>query len=111
MIEYTALAWNNIGTRLTCFQLCDGPRTAPPPNGQNYPLLCDQSSLAFTEPGTSLLSVQINNVEMLLIFNTKLYVLFFIEILNNKQTNKQTPWPLVRERTIPTDQPPLVDEI
>jgi hypothetical protein len=29
----------------------------------------------------------------------------------NKQTNKQTPWPLVRERTIPTEQPPLVDEI
>jgi hypothetical protein len=28
-----------------------------------------------------------------------------------KQTNKQTPWPLVRERTIPTEQPPLVDEI
>jgi hypothetical protein len=28
-----------------------------------------------------------------------------------KQTNKQTPWPLVRERTIPTDRPPLVDEI
>jgi hypothetical protein len=27
----------------------------------------------------------------------------------NKQ--KQTPWPLVRERTIPTDRPPLVDEI
>jgi hypothetical protein len=27
----------------------------------------------------------------------------------NKQT-KQTPWPLVRERTIPTDRPPLVDE-
>jgi hypothetical protein len=24
---------------------------------------------------------------------------------------KQTPWPLVRERTIPTDRPPLVDEI
>jgi hypothetical protein len=23
----------------------------------------------------------------------------------------QTPWPLVRERTIPTDRPPLVDEI
>jgi hypothetical protein len=31
--------------------------------------------------------------------------------LINKQTNKQTPWPLVRERTIPTDRPPLVDEI
>jgi hypothetical protein len=29
----------------------------------------------------------------------------------NKQTNKQTPWPLVRERTIPTERPPLVDEI
>jgi hypothetical protein len=29
----------------------------------------------------------------------------------NKQTNKQTPWPLVRERTIPTERPTLVDEI
>jgi hypothetical protein len=28
-----------------------------------------------------------------------------------KETKKQTPWPLVRERTIPTDRPPLVDEI
>jgi hypothetical protein len=29
-----------------------------------------------------------------------------------KKTNKkQTPWPLVRERTIPTERPPLVDEI
>jgi hypothetical protein len=27
------------------------------------------------------------------------------------KTNKQTPWPLVRERTIPTDRSPLVDEI
>jgi hypothetical protein len=25
-------------------------------------------------------------------------------------TNKQTPWPLVRERTIPTEWPPLVGE-
>jgi hypothetical protein len=24
---------------------------------------------------------------------------------------KQTPWALVRERTIPTERPPLVDEI
>jgi hypothetical protein len=24
---------------------------------------------------------------------------------------KQTPWPLVRERTIPTKRPPLVDEM
>jgi hypothetical protein len=29
----------------------------------------------------------------------------------NKQTTKQTPWPLVRERTIPTERPPLVNEI
>jgi hypothetical protein len=29
----------------------------------------------------------------------------------NKQTNEQTPWLLVRKRTIPTDRPPLVDEI
>jgi hypothetical protein len=28
----------------------------------------------------------------------------------NKQT-KQTPWPLVRKRTIPTERPPLVNEI
>jgi hypothetical protein len=27
------------------------------------------------------------------------------------QTNKQTPWPLVRKRTIPTERPPLVGEI
>jgi hypothetical protein len=35
-------------------------------------------------------------------------------VITNKNTNKQnkqTPWPLVRERTIPTDRPPLVDEI
>jgi hypothetical protein len=25
--------------------------------------------------------------------------------------NKQTPWPLVRERTIPIERPPFVDEI
>jgi hypothetical protein len=30
-------------------------------------------------------------------------------LLQTKQ--KQTPWPLVRERTIPTERPPLVDEI
>jgi hypothetical protein len=40
------------------------------------------------------------NLELLLGYKTK-----------NKQTNKQTPWPLVRERTIPTDRPPLVGEI
>jgi hypothetical protein len=33
------------------------------------------------------------------------------DTITNKQTNKQTPWPLVRERTIPTERPPLVDEI
>jgi PBP1b-binding outer membrane lipoprotein LpoB len=28
-----------------------------------------------------------------------------------KKNKKQIPWPLVREGTIPTDRPPLVDEI
>jgi hypothetical protein len=28
-----------------------------------------------------------------------------------KHKKQQTPWPLVRERTIPTERPPLVDEI
>jgi hypothetical protein len=27
------------------------------------------------------------------------------------EQTKQTPWPLVRERNIPTERPPLVDEI
>jgi hypothetical protein len=32
-------------------------------------------------------------------------------LYSRNKTNKQTPWPLVRERTIPTDRPPLFDEI
>jgi hypothetical protein len=32
-----------------------------------------------------------------------------IVFLNNKQ--KQIPWSLVRERTIPTESPPLVGEV
>jgi hypothetical protein len=31
--------------------------------------------------------------------------------MKNKQTKKHTPWPLVCERTKPTDRPPLVEEI
>jgi hypothetical protein len=31
--------------------------------------------------------------------------------LGQEWAKKQTPWPLVRERTIPTDRPPFVDEI
>jgi hypothetical protein len=31
--------------------------------------------------------------------------------LYSSNKNKQTPWPVVRERTIPTERPPLVDEI
>jgi hypothetical protein len=30
---------------------------------------------------------------------------------DTSQAAKKTPWSLVRERTIPTDRPPLVDEI
>jgi hypothetical protein len=37
--------------------------------------------------------------------------LFKENIIGVASTTKQTPWPLVRERTIPTDRPPLVDEI
>jgi hypothetical protein len=33
-----------------------------------------------------------------------------VQVCCHKKKN-QTPWPLVRERTIPTDRPPLVDEI
>jgi hypothetical protein len=43
---------------------------------------------------------------------------FLLQILNARPSviterykTKQTPWPLVRERTIPTERPPLVDEI
>jgi hypothetical protein len=51
--------------------------------------------------------------------NTVLYVGFHKMLaefsvgaqLANKQTKKKTPWLLVRERSIPTDRPPLVDEI
>jgi hypothetical protein len=32
----------------------------------------------------------------------------FAELLDEKNTS---PWPLVRERTIPTERPPTVDEI
>jgi hypothetical protein len=32
-------------------------------------------------------------------------------VSTDKQTNEQTPWPLVRERTIPTERQKLVDEI
>jgi hypothetical protein len=31
--------------------------------------------------------------------------------LSFSQTKNQTPWPLVRERSIPTERPPLFDEI
>jgi hypothetical protein len=34
-----------------------------------------------------------------------------VETVTSIKQTKQTPWPLVRERTIPTERPPLVDEI
>jgi hypothetical protein len=36
---------------------------------------------------------------------------FTSSMCTNKQTNKGTPWPLFRKRTIPTERPPLVGEI
>jgi hypothetical protein len=37
--------------------------------------------------------------------------IYDIHSIRIQLTKKKTPWPLVRERTIPTDRPPLVDEI
>jgi hypothetical protein len=31
--------------------------------------------------------------------------------INTEYRTKKTPWPIVRKRTIPTERPPLVDEI
>jgi hypothetical protein len=41
----------------------------------------------------------------------KHYFSWMCILLHIKKKQKQTPWPLVREQTIPTDRPPLVDEI
>jgi hypothetical protein len=43
-----------------------------------------------------------------------LILIFDINIVKEEDLrlyNKQTPWPLVRERTIPTERRPLVHEI
>jgi hypothetical protein len=47
------------------------------------------------------------------LWSSKLLMWRYLEIMSQIyiQTKKQTPWPLVRERTIPTERPPLVDEI
>jgi hypothetical protein len=55
-------------------------------------------------------------------FTLLIYLLQLAGIIDFREVNnklnlrgiinkKKTPWPLVRERTIPTDRPPLVDEI
>jgi hypothetical protein len=43
-------------------------------------------------------------------------IAYFQRALQNENwqevyNQEDTPWPLVRERTIPTERPPLVDEI
>jgi hypothetical protein len=48
----------------------------------------------------------LQSVYILLVVDSKI----LISVLQKKQT-KQTPWPLVRKRIIPTERPPLVDEI
>jgi hypothetical protein len=35
----------------------------------------------------------------------------YVTILGDNMGTKQTPWPLVRKRTTPTERSPLVDEI
>jgi hypothetical protein len=57
----------------------------------------------------------LNNLAIRHSNKTILYMLLCLKYLSGglqgtKQT-KQTPWPLVRKRTIPTERPPLVDEI
>jgi hypothetical protein len=42
---------------------------------------------------------------------TRRLVILLKGILPQKTKKKQTPWPLVRVRTIPTERPPPVDEI
>jgi hypothetical protein len=72
-------------------------------------------------PGKSLLKVQPEMPDVF--FMRELYIVHMywgghesLCVVNVAWTdldpNKQkTPWPLVRERTIPTERPPLVDEI
>jgi hypothetical protein len=40
-----------------------------------------------------------------------LAALSLLDLSRTNRINKQTPWPLVRKRTIPTERPSLVDEI
>jgi hypothetical protein len=56
--------------------------------------------------GTSLCTLAIYNPTPLAATPTPLCILS-----SEFHKNKQTPWPLIRKRTIPTDQLPLADEI
>jgi hypothetical protein len=47
-------------------------------------------------------------ISLILIFGVQA---LYHTLNKHNNNNKQTPWPLVRERTIPTERPPLVDEI
>jgi hypothetical protein len=40
-----------------------------------------------------------------------MYLLYGLRELLVEYYLKQTPWPLVRERIIPTKRPPVVDEL
>jgi hypothetical protein len=62
----------------------DGTRVCP----QGSVAACPHTAVAYHHSGNSLTAHQ-----------------------TKKKKNKQTPWPLVRKRTIPTERPPLVDEI
>jgi hypothetical protein len=62
------------------------------------------TTLAVTSNRRTLRRIQDNKAEVNCSINQ------YISFITNK-TKKQTPWPLVRERTIPTERPPLVDEI
>jgi hypothetical protein len=54
------------------------------------------------------LTVSVSSIQLTLLPDSRFTI---IKKNKTKKKNKQTPWPLVRERTIPTERPPFVDEI
>jgi hypothetical protein len=40
-----------------------------------------------------------------------LHILIICELTSVSMNTDKTPWPLVRKQTLPTERPPLIDEI
>jgi hypothetical protein len=73
-----------------------------------------QAKLWFVLLFLSLVILHCNGVVVLYVVPIRsrlhLFLCQVIELFITK-SHKQTPWPLVRKRTIPTERPPLVDGI